>query len=33
MYKKFQHWGAFTIKGTKDYIYMLKILHPRDFEK
>jgi hypothetical protein len=25
--------GAFTIKGTKDYVYMHKILHPYDFEK
>jgi hypothetical protein len=25
--------GAFIVKGTKDYMYMHKILHPRDFEK
>ncbi len=25
--------SAFTIKGTKDYVYMHKILHPHDFEK
>jgi hypothetical protein len=25
--------GVFTIKGTKDGVYMHKIMHPHDFEK
>jgi hypothetical protein len=25
--------GAFIVKGTKDCVYMHKILHPLDFEK